>query len=72
MRLEHHLVGGYVRYISPHIIIIIIIISLHTIAFLMITHFSHVRKHTQQSGPGWDQSVPKQNCPLFLKHIRPR
>ena len=26
MRLEHHLVGGYVHYISPHIIIIIIII----------------------------------------------
>ena len=25
MSLEHHLVGGYVRYISPHIIIIIII-----------------------------------------------
>ena len=25
MRLEHHLVGGYMRYISPHIIIIIII-----------------------------------------------
>ena len=25
MRLEHHLVGGYVRYISPHIIIIIIV-----------------------------------------------
>ena len=24
MRLEHHLVGGYVRYISPLIIIIII------------------------------------------------
>ena len=24
MRLEHHIVGGYVRYISPHIIIIII------------------------------------------------
>ena len=24
MRLEHHLVGGYVRYISLHIIIIII------------------------------------------------
>ena len=21
LRLEHHLVGGYVRYISPHIII---------------------------------------------------
>ena len=30
MRLEHHLVGGYVRYISPHIIIIII-----SITFLM-------------------------------------
>ena len=27
MRLEHHLVGGYVRYISPYIIIIIIIIK---------------------------------------------
>ena len=25
MRLEHHLVGGYVRYISPHNIIIIIL-----------------------------------------------
>ena len=25
MRLEHHLVGGYMRYISPYIIIIIII-----------------------------------------------
>ena len=28
MRLEHHLVGGYVRYISPYIIIIIIILSI--------------------------------------------
>ena len=27
MRLEHHLVGGYVRYISPYIIIIIIMIN---------------------------------------------
>ena len=27
MRLEHHLVGGYVRYISPHIIIIIIMLG---------------------------------------------
>ena len=26
MRLEHHLVGGYVRYISPYIIIIIVFI----------------------------------------------
>ena len=26
MCLEHHLVGGYVRYISLHIIVIIIII----------------------------------------------
>ena len=25
MRLEHHLVGGYVRYISPHVIIIIML-----------------------------------------------
>ena len=38
MRLEHHLVGGYVRYISPHIIIIIhtspeLFLSLDTISF---------------------------------------
>ena len=32
MHLEHHLVGGYVRYISPHIIIIIIIISVENTA----------------------------------------
>ena len=33
MRLEHHLVGGYVRYISPHIIIIIIITSIFSSLF---------------------------------------
>ena len=26
MRLEHHLVGGYVRYISPHIIILLLLL----------------------------------------------
>ena len=36
MRLEHHLVGGYVRYISPHIIIILLLISLKR---------NHVRTH---------------------------
>ena len=25
MRLEHHLVGGYVRYVSPHIIILLLV-----------------------------------------------
>ena len=34
MRLEHHLVGGYVRYISPYIIIIIIIIICPLFAYL--------------------------------------
>ena len=34
MRLEHHLVGGYVRYISPHIIIIIIKMIQHASSFL--------------------------------------
>ena len=34
MRLEHHLVGGYVHYISPYIIIIIIIISKCSFNFL--------------------------------------
>ena len=42
MRLEHHLVGGYVRYISPHIIIIIIIIEL-----LISLTFSNPRKPTE-------------------------
>ena len=27
MHLEHHLVGGYVRYISPHIIIIKLLVK---------------------------------------------
>ena len=35
MRLEHHLVGGYVRYKSPYIIIIIIIIT----CFFVLTTF---------------------------------
>ena len=39
MRLEHHLVGGYVRYISPHIILLLlyyynIIIRCHVINLL--------------------------------------
>ena len=42
MRLEHHLVGGYVRYISPHIIIIIIMIFVlcqpwHLLCLTMVT-----------------------------------
>ena len=37
MRLEHHLVGGYVRYISPHIIIIIIIIRKYGILWKSVT-----------------------------------
>ena len=27
MRLEHHLVGGYVRYISPYIIILLLLLK---------------------------------------------
>ena len=33
MRLEHHLVGGYVRYISPYIIIICITKSMTKVHF---------------------------------------
>ena len=42
MRLEHHLVGGYVRYISPHIIIIIIIIidGSAGVFLFAVTHYS--------------------------------
>ena len=38
MRLEHHLVGGYVRYISPHIIIIIImtLIKQEKLVFILV------------------------------------
>ena len=32
MRLEHHLVGGYVHYISPHIIIIIASCATHRVS----------------------------------------
>ena len=40
MRLEHHLVGGYVRYISPYIIIIIIvhICPMSCVDVLLLTH----------------------------------
>ena len=39
MHLEHHLVGGYVRYISPHIIIIMYYYSAY---FQMITEVNAV------------------------------
>ena len=43
MRLEHHLVGGYVRYISPHIIIIkgftVTLTALYVNKLLLITTF---------------------------------
>ena len=38
MRLEHHLVGGYVRYISPHIIILL----LYSYIFLGIAERPHI------------------------------
>ena len=31
MRLEHHLVGGYVRYISPHIILLLSQVTSHCV-----------------------------------------
>ena len=43
MRLEHHLVGGYVRYISPYIIIIIR--SIRTRSTITYAH----KVHTQRS-----------------------
>ena len=36
MRLEHHLVGGYVRYISPHIIIIIMYMYIQLLGYIYI------------------------------------
>ena len=41
MRLEHHLVGGYVRYISPYIIIIIIIIIYNAMSLSPYTLYIH-------------------------------
>ena len=43
MRLGHHLVGGYVRYISPYIIIIII--AIHCILY-----GQHVEKKYPSTG----------------------
>ena len=46
MRLEHHLVGGYVRYISPHIIIIITQSPLNiTKTNIYYCYFTIVQKH---------------------------
>ena len=44
MRLEHHLVGGYVRYISPYIIIIIIIIIISFWGVFSFVSFSNKYK----------------------------
>ena len=49
MRLEHHLVDGYVRYISPHIITYYIIIipyvkTLNTEFFMIVKNFSNSNK----------------------------
>ena len=57
MRLEHHLVGGYVRYItiSPHIIIMIIISTVYFLNIILkltcissITIGAHVEKKTMK------------------------
>ena len=40
MRLEHHLVGGYVRYISPHIIILLVHVTI-TSKFADTTMWDH-------------------------------
>ena len=37
MRLEHHLVGGYVRYISPYIIHILLSVCFQNLSFNTIT-----------------------------------
>ena len=50
MRLEHHLVGGYVRYISPYIIIIIT----HQLLNLL-----EEKKH-------FLLSYPSVYCPIFM------
>ena len=46
MRLEHHLVGGYVRYISPYIIIIIIVEpvleGVGVISYIQVVHFTYM------------------------------
>ena len=55
MRLEHHLVGGYVRYISPHIIIIIpqgsvtgpfgFVVYIHAVGKILRHHIHNVKYH---------------------------
>ena len=42
MRLEHHLVGGYVRYVSPYIIIII---RLESQWWLDLSHCQKMTQH---------------------------
>ena len=49
MRLEHHLVGGYVRYISPYIIYIIIL-SHHTLLVFYAFIFYSILKQNHEWG----------------------
>ena len=37
MRLEHHLVGGYVRYISPYILLLLLLL-MHTRMYYVSTY----------------------------------
>ena len=57
MRLEHHLVGGYVRYISPHIIIIIITICSVHINVYVLTACSNEFLFNAYINLGWPNSV---------------
>ena len=50
MRLEHHLVGGYVRYISPYIIIIIINVKNSVMEAMVTTAFMYRCMSTNVSG----------------------
>ena len=66
MRLEHHLVGGYVRYISPHIIIIIItpLVFGNVCSFQLFVFKKYIIKLTYKKGAHVFEIMTK-NCYIF-------
>ena len=73
MRLEHHLVGGYVRYISPYIIIIINLlcsVTPHWIAGLCGLLLIHCRSYQYvQKSPAGVRKQPGVVCYVYYRMI---
>ena len=66
MRLEHHLVGGYVRYISPHIYYIILLL----LKDISTTVAVGIRTHILRTQPSEHKSDALNRSTMALHALR--